>query len=205
MIIGEEAALKFIEDGDYNKIPKRFWKNRDFVLQAVKLAPWVLEYASDELRNDKEVVLEAVKLNGHAFKYASDELKNDKDVVISATKLNMWAIAYASFERRHDKELIRLLDIYYDPEKFSSLPPNYFGTNEQLAPFIEAVKEHLKNRVKEDVSQEDQEHATKIIQMVKDTIAKRRAEIDKIEQEKKAKAQRVKDYEKEIDEEFEQI
>lgn len=31
--------------------------------------------------NDKDYVLEVVRQNGHALQYASDELKNDKDVV----------------------------------------------------------------------------------------------------------------------------
>ena len=36
----------------------------------------------DETRaNDKDYILEAVRQNGHALQYASDELKNDKDVV----------------------------------------------------------------------------------------------------------------------------
>ena len=47
------------------------------MLAAVKNWGWgnALEYASDELRNDKEVVLAAVKDCGDALKYASDELK----------------------------------------------------------------------------------------------------------------------------------
>ena len=35
---------------------------------------------SDELINDKEVVLEAVKQRGYTLEYASDELKNDKEL-----------------------------------------------------------------------------------------------------------------------------
>ena len=37
----------------------------------------LLEFASEELRNDKELVLQAVKYNGIALEFASDALKAD--------------------------------------------------------------------------------------------------------------------------------
>ena len=43
-----------------------------------------LEYASDELKNDKEVVMIAVAQNGWALEYASDEMKSDKEVATAA-------------------------------------------------------------------------------------------------------------------------
>ena len=39
-------------------------------MTAVKESDWALEFASDELRNDKEIVLVAVKQNKDAIKYA---------------------------------------------------------------------------------------------------------------------------------------
>ena len=38
------------------------------------------EYASDELKNDREIVMVAVQQDGGALEYASDELKNDKEI-----------------------------------------------------------------------------------------------------------------------------
>ena len=44
-----------------------------------------LEYASDELREDREIVLVAVKkAGGLALRYASDELKGDREIVRAA-------------------------------------------------------------------------------------------------------------------------
>ena len=43
-----------------------------------------IEYASEELRADKEVVMAAVKNDGFALEYASDELKADKELVMLA-------------------------------------------------------------------------------------------------------------------------
>ena len=47
-----------------------------------------LQYASAEMKNDKEVVLAAVKQDGYSMslQYASADLKNDKEVVLAAVK-----------------------------------------------------------------------------------------------------------------------
>ena len=52
-----------------------------------------LEYASEELRGDKEVVLEAVRQNGWLLEYASEELRGDREVVLEAVRQNV--VAYA--------------------------------------------------------------------------------------------------------------
>ena len=51
-------------------------------LEAVKQNGHALQYASSELKGDKEVVLEAVKQNGNALDHVSSELKNDRAVVL---------------------------------------------------------------------------------------------------------------------------
>ena len=45
------------------------------VLEAVKQNGWMLEYASEVLKADKQVVLEAVNECGSALSFASEELK----------------------------------------------------------------------------------------------------------------------------------
>jgi hypothetical protein len=42
-----------------------------------------LEFASDELKNDRKIVLASVKRNGYALIFASDELKNDREIVLA--------------------------------------------------------------------------------------------------------------------------
>ena len=49
--------------------------NREELLEAIKKLCFTLEYASEELKNDKEIVLTAVKKSGLALKYASERLK----------------------------------------------------------------------------------------------------------------------------------
>jgi len=55
--------------------------NRDYVLNAVSKKGSLLDYASNELKNDKEVVLAAIKNNPEALEFASDKLKGDREIV----------------------------------------------------------------------------------------------------------------------------
>ena len=61
----------------------------DFLVFAMLLA---LEYASKDLRNDREIVLTACseKVYGmYAIKHASDNLRNDRELILSARKKRM--------------------------------------------------------------------------------------------------------------------
>ena len=53
-------------------------------LRAVEDDGMALEYASEELKGDREVVMAAVKQTGWALQYASKELKGDKEFMKSA-------------------------------------------------------------------------------------------------------------------------
>ena len=75
-------------------------------MAAVSKFSYALEFASDELKNDKEVVLVVVSKYGHVFKFVSDELKNDKDVVLAAVSNDGAVLEYASDELKNDKEVV---------------------------------------------------------------------------------------------------
>ena len=51
--------------------------DKNKALTAVKRDNWTLQFASKELRNDREVVLEAFKRNNEALDYASEELRKE--------------------------------------------------------------------------------------------------------------------------------
>jgi hypothetical protein len=53
------------------------WNDKDFVLEKVKQDGWALQYASEELQNDKEVALEAIINDWDASKYVS--FKSEKN------------------------------------------------------------------------------------------------------------------------------
>ena len=54
------------------------------MLAAVNLNIAALQYASDELKKDKDLVMAAVKEDEDALEYAADELKNDENVDLMA-------------------------------------------------------------------------------------------------------------------------
>ena len=51
-----------LEHVEYNK---HNWNNKKFVLDHIKRDPKYLQYASEDLKNDKEIIFEAVKFNGY--------------------------------------------------------------------------------------------------------------------------------------------
>ncbi len=55
-----------------------------------------LEYASADLRADREVVLEAVKSYGCTLEYASKGLRSNREIVLEAVKNEGWALESAS-------------------------------------------------------------------------------------------------------------
>ena len=44
-----------------------------------------LQYASEDLKHDREIVLTAVTQSGWALEYASEDLKRDREIVKAAT------------------------------------------------------------------------------------------------------------------------
>ncbi len=77
-----------------------------FMLQLVKRKPAALQYASAELKGDREIVMEAVKQCGCALHYASAQLQGDREIVMEAVKQRWWALEYASTELKGDREIV---------------------------------------------------------------------------------------------------
>ena len=184
---------------------KKLKADKEVILKATNASGIALQFASKKLKNDKTFILQVVKSNPYAFEYIPNEFKNDKDVVLEAVKSNPYAFEYIPNEFKNDKDVV-LEAVKSNPYAFKYVPLDFFRKEEQLSPIIETIKISLKDRVGQDVSQEDQEYATRVIKMVKDTIAEKRKEIDKIEQEKikieqekNEKAQRVEEYKDKID------
>ena len=47
-------VLKLISLCNFDKIPKKFWKDKEIVLASVKKEGWALEYADEIFKKDKE-------------------------------------------------------------------------------------------------------------------------------------------------------
>ena len=89
----------------YVRVPHTWTIQEDF------RRPTALEYASEELKNDKEIVLAAVtpstyRERGWVAVYASEEMRKDKDIMMAAVTNHGRALEYASEELRDDKEIV---------------------------------------------------------------------------------------------------
>jgi hypothetical protein len=84
--------------------------NREVVLAAVNSDGRSLEYASDEFKSDREIVLEAVKSDGSALKYASEELKLDRSFIIEVEKSNKLNKKDIDFDEEKTIDLSNAID-----------------------------------------------------------------------------------------------
>ena len=63
--------------------------NKNGILESIKQFGFSLEYASDELKNDREIVLEAIKNDSWNLQFASERLQNDKDFLKEIEKIKI--------------------------------------------------------------------------------------------------------------------
>ncbi|KAG2370903.1 hypothetical protein C9374_013738 [Naegleria lovaniensis] len=97
---------------------KSLLKDRDVVLAAVKACGLALLCVSELWGHDKEIVLEAVKHDKLAFNYATKELKADKDVVWAAMGSGLKGVQVLDKQeaveivRRYGRALDYLPDVY---------------------------------------------------------------------------------------------
>ena len=110
--MNKEEALKildesFVMDEDYQKIPKEFWSNKDFVLEAVKKQGAAINYADPALKNNKEIVISAIKQDSFAIDYIGEEIKKDKDVLLEIiAQKGVDSIKLIDEKYKSDKEVI---------------------------------------------------------------------------------------------------
>lgn len=82
------------------------WKDKEFILNAVKRHGWFLQYVDESLKGDKEVVMAAVKQFGLALQYANEPLKRDKEVVLEAVKKNRMAFEFVAEPLKKDRDFV---------------------------------------------------------------------------------------------------
>ena len=70
------------------------------------LAALALQFASEEMKGDRQVVMTAVSQNGLALCYATEEMKGDRQVVMTAMSENWGALQYATEEMKGDRQIV---------------------------------------------------------------------------------------------------
>ena len=83
--------------------------NIDFFNQAIDdKATWVIAYADDKIKANRELILKCAKLDGQVLYYASPELRDDKEVVIAAVTQKPLIVKYASRRLRQDLDVAKV-------------------------------------------------------------------------------------------------
>ena len=107
----EEERQKQVDEERRKKRQKAEEKARrrndpQFVLSNVLINGLRLQFASHELRGNKDVVTAAVTQNGGALKFASHELQDNEDVVTAAVTQNGGALKFASHELQDNEDVV---------------------------------------------------------------------------------------------------
>jgi Domain of unknown function (DUF4116) len=81
-------------------------KDKQFILNVVRHHGWALEFVDNVLKKDKDVVMAAVSQNGYSLLYADSSLKKDKDIVLDAVSKEGQALFHADDELKKDKDIV---------------------------------------------------------------------------------------------------
>mmetsp|Transcript_152045 Transcript_152045/g.269448 ORF Transcript_152045/g.269448 Transcript_152045/m.269448 type:complete len:351 (-) Transcript_152045:85-1137(-) len=101
-----------------NKKVKQVFNDWHFVMDAVQHDPLSLQFASSDLKADKELVMCAVKLRWQALQHASYELQSDQDVVRAALAQTPLALQFAADNIKNNRDLV-LEVVKQDPQALS--------------------------------------------------------------------------------------
>ena len=80
--------------------------DREYMLQAIENdATWVLAYASEKLKADKDLMMKCAEKDGQILYYTSEQLRDDKEFVLKAVSNKWLIIKYVSYRLRSDKDV----------------------------------------------------------------------------------------------------
>ena len=103
------TAIGKAEDGSgrpFRDVGDELRHDRQFILDAMNVEPWVFTYLDEEFRNDRELAMLAVQRRGGALSYLSKELQNDREIVLNAVNVLGCALEYASAKLKNDREIV---------------------------------------------------------------------------------------------------
>eukprot|EP00747_Dinoflagellata_sp_TGD_P210118 gnl/TRDRNA2_/TRDRNA2_83439_c3_seq1.p1 gnl/TRDRNA2_/TRDRNA2_83439_c3~~gnl/TRDRNA2_/TRDRNA2_83439_c3_seq1.p1 ORF type:complete len:328 (+),score=69.54 gnl/TRDRNA2_/TRDRNA2_83439_c3_seq1:108-986(+) len=80
--------------------------DREVVMAALQQDAWALEFASDELKEDRELVLVAVLKDGQSFVFSGQAARGDKEIVLIAVRQNGDLLELARQELKMDKQVV---------------------------------------------------------------------------------------------------
>lgn len=90
-------------------------RDKDFMLEAIKIDKTNIFDASEELKNDKNFILESIKIHPSNMFHASEELKNDKDFMLGSIpneifKSELKKIYQDLSQKEEEKEILHTIN-----------------------------------------------------------------------------------------------
>ena len=76
-------------------------KDRDIVLEAIKRDGTSLMFANPKFQNDEEIVKIAIEKDGRALAFVNDKFKDNKEIVLKAVKNDALALSFVSKELKN--------------------------------------------------------------------------------------------------------
>jgi hypothetical protein len=107
----EQAINCLNKEIDFRFVSEKLISNKKFMLEAVcrykSMFPFcVFQYASEELKSDKELALVAIKNDSYCVKYFSEKLLSNKNFMIQAVKTNRLILKYYDGKFIKDKDFM---------------------------------------------------------------------------------------------------
>ena len=87
-------------------VPDKLKNDWAFMLQMLRLRPWVFPFVSNELQEDRDFVLSAVRQKGSVLQWVSNKFKADRAIVLTAVRSQGFAFIFASDELKPDRNFI---------------------------------------------------------------------------------------------------
>jgi len=118
------------------------------VMTLVRRFPLRLQFASAELRADRDIVFTAVSGNGAALEFASVELRADKDIVFTAVSGNGSALKFVDSYLQDDKDVVFTAMRSHSRVSTNASNPMYWASNrlKRNREFMDKVGEIDQNR-----------------------------------------------------------
>lgn len=133
-----------------NYANKIFKNNRDLILLSIKKSNGeAFKLASSRLQNDKEVVMCAInstKDSGSLLEYASVEIKKDRDFLMTALMKNANLYLYLPYEFQEDDEFI-IATLKEDPTLVNTIPLD-FKEDDYFIGIIEEFQPDIRKYIK---------------------------------------------------------
>ena len=93
----------------YDRLPNAARQDEEVAVAALRISPTLFETMSAKLRGNRRVAIEAVSKNHYLIEYASDELRDDPEVVMAGAGSD-WgetvSLRHASKRLRSDKDFV---------------------------------------------------------------------------------------------------